>query len=193
VRRGRFTRAVKSLTERGCLTGQSESGITMSEVLSRAERFTSAFRRLAESAEVLKAESNQFSKPIEQINATLRAVGVRLSTWHKVVGGEDDYNNYWTREVGFTSVRGLWGLVIRETTGNHALPDREESDFWPFDEAPPSYRIEALDKLPDLLEELIKNTDKTAKKLKETTVEVREMATALAEAAKEIKQQKGGK
>ena len=48
-----------------------------------------------------------------------------------------------------------------------------------FADAPRAYRIEALDKLPDLLEQLIKNTDKTAKKLQEKTAESKELASAL--------------
>lgn len=164
----------------------------MSEGPSRSERLASAYKRLVASAEVLSTESSEFAKPIERIDAFLSTLNLRLITWQKVVGGEDEYDNYWSRDVGYARVRGEWRLAIRTVRGNHGSDDHDVEQ-WPFTEAPPSYRIEALERLPDLLEELIKNTDKTAKKLKETTVEARELATALTEAAKEVKQQKGRK
>lgn len=86
-------------------------------------------------------------------------------------------------------IGGKWGLAIRAIAGNHNVDD-DSVEQWLFSDAPRSYRIEAIDKIPDLLEELIKNADKTTKKLKETTVEARELAAAVKQATEELKQQK---
>jgi hypothetical protein len=74
----------------------------------------------------------------------------------------NNQGGYWGRDVGYAKI-----------AGNGALR------FALFADAPRAYRIEALDKLPDLLEQLIKNTDKTAKKLQEKTAESKELASAL--------------
>ncbi len=155
----------------------------------RAERLASAYKRLAASAEVLNAASDEFSKPILELETALEKLNVDLITWERVVGGRDDDDNYWGRDVGYTMVDGKWRLVIRAVTGNDRV-DMHDVEQWAFNEAPRSYRIEALDKLPDLLEGLTKNADKTAKKLKETTVEVRDLAVALKQATQEVRQKK---
>jgi len=152
-----------------------------------AARLSSAYKQLAESASALEAESRKFARPIEQINTVLRKLGLNLITWHKVTGGEDDYDNFWSRDVGYTKVNGLWSLAIRAASGNHNRPDDVDSSVWDFTEAPPSYRIEALPFLPGLLEDLTSNTEKTTAKLRQTTNEAQELAAALVEAAAEAK------
>ncbi len=153
---------------------------------SPSERLASAYKRLAASAQTLNAASDEFSKPVAELEAAVQKLNLGLVTWQKVVGGGDEYDNYWRREIGYMRVDGKWGLVIRSVSGNHNH-DEPDIELWSFGDAPRSYRIEAIDKLPDLLEELIKNSEKTAKKLKEKTVEARELATALKQAAEEIK------
>src|SRR5207247_728944 len=119
----------------------------------------------------------------------LQRLNIGLTTWQKVVGGEDDHTNYWSRDVGYAKIGHAWGLAIRTRNGN--LTDEVAYDEeWLFNDAPRSYRIEAMDKLPDLIEELIKVSDKTAKKLKEKSVEARELATALSQAAQELTAQR---
>ncbi len=162
----------------------------MSEGPSTSERLSSAYKRLAASAEVLNAASDEFSKPILELETALQELNVGLATWKKIVGGDDhEYQTYWQRDVGYATVGDKWGLAIRTVEGCEYW-DRDTIKEWLFKDAPRSYRIEAFDKLPDLLEELIKNSDKTAKKLKEKAVEARELAAALKQAADEVKQQK---
>ena len=162
---------------------------SVTENLSLAERLASAYKRLAASSEELNAASDEFTKPIAQLDAALQVLNLGVITWQKVIGGEDDYANHWRREVGYARVGGKWGLAIRAIAGNHNVDD-DSQEQWLFSEAPRSYRIEAIEKIPDLLEELIKNADKTTKKLKETTVEARELAAAVKRATVELQQQK---
>lgn len=162
----------------------------MTEGLSPAARIAATYKVLAESALGLNAASDQLSKPIGEVNRTLQSLNLGLTVWEKIHGDDDDgYGNYWSRDVGYANVRGEWGLAIRTTEGNHGR-DNHESTQWRFDEAPRSFRIDAVDKVPDLLEKLIKASDKTTKKLIEKADEARELATALKEAAAELKQQK---
>jgi len=157
----------------------------------RSERVASALKRLAASAANLTAASDEFSRPIVDLEAALAKLDVGLITWQRIAGGSDDFDNYWNRDVGYMRMEGKWRLVIRAVSGNPHVED-EDVDVWAFNDAPRSYRIEALDKLPDLLEELIKNADKTAKKLKETSAEARELASAAQKAVNEFEQQRKG-
>jgi hypothetical protein len=156
----------------------------------RSERLASAYKRLVASAEVLSSATDEFSKPIAQLDEALRKLDLGLLTWETVASGQDDEYNWWQRDVGYARIDHKWGLAIRKLNGNHGYPDDDRQEQWLYNEAPRSYRIEALDKLPDLLEQLIKNADKTAKKLREKAVEAHDLAAALKSATAEIKQQK---
>jgi hypothetical protein len=157
---------------------------------STSERLASAYKRLAASSEALNAASNQLSKPIAEAEALLQRLNIGLDTWQRVAGHSHDSGHFWSREIGYIKFYdGTWSLAIRATRG-HEAEEEDHTEIWRFNDAPRSYRIEALDKLPDLLEELIKNADKTAKKLLEKTVEANELASALKQAADEIHQQK---
>lgn len=156
----------------------------------RSERLASAFKRLVSTANDYNAASAEFSKPVLQIEESVEPLNLRLTTWKKIVGGADDYGNYWSRDVGYTRVNGRWRIVVRAMSGNYNVEEADEYELWPFDEAPQSYRIEALDKLPDLLEELIKNAEKTAKKLKELTPDAKELAAAVKQATKEVQKER---
>jgi len=162
---------------------------SVTENLSLSDRLAAAYKRLAASSEVLNAASDEFSKPILELDAALQKLNIGLITWQKVAGDEDHNGGYWSRDVGYAKVDGKWGLAIRTVDGHHSWAE-DDIEQWLFHDAPRSYRIEALEKLPDLLEGLIKNSDKTAKKLKEKAVEARELAAALKQAADELKQQK---
>src|SRR5262249_20062354 len=60
-----------------------------------------------------------------------------------------------------------WGLIIEEFTDQQNWPDYVDFETWPFHEAPRELRIIAVDKIPDLLEALVKqSTDITSKLVK---------------------------
>ncbi len=102
-----------------------------------------------------------------------------VSAWVKTHGDENhDSLDYSSRELGYTRVDGKWGLAIRSTAGNHSYPDQDKIEVWAFSDASRLYRLDAVDRIPDLIEELVKRaTDITAK-----TVAKTEMVKLLAEA-----------
>lgn len=162
----------------------------MTEGLSPTERIVASYKLLAASAEVLRAASDEFAKPITDLDGTLQQLNLGLTTWVRIQGCDaDEHDNYWSRDVGYGKVGGKWGLAIRTTSGNHNH-DQGNVEEWLFNDAPRSFRIDAIDKVPDLVEKLIKASDKTARKLKEKAVEARELATALSRAAEELKPQR---
>jgi prefoldin subunit 5 len=161
----------------------------VAEGLSISERLASAYKRLAATSDTLNTASDEFSKPIAEIDFALQKLNIGLVTWQTIHGGGDDGDGYWSRDVGYAKVGGKWGLAIRTVNG-HQSWDVDDIDEWLFHEAPRPYRIEALEKLPDLLEQIIKNADKTTKKLQEMTVEAKELANAVKQAAEEVKKEK---
>ncbi|MGC4084050.1 MAG: hypothetical protein QM736_18560 [Vicinamibacterales bacterium] len=162
----------------------------VAEGVPTAERLASAYKRLAESAERLSAASDSLAKPVRQIEFTLQELNIGLDTWHTMASGSNDDGYYWNREVGYVRLNDGWGLAIRSTTGHETNPDAEDTDRWRFNDAPRYLRVEAIDKLPDLLEGLIVNAEKTAKKLQDKSIEAEEQAAALKAAADEVKRER---
>ena len=58
-------------------------------------------------------------------------------------------------------------------------PDEEIERTWRFDQAPQYLRVKAIDKLPDLIEDLVRTVDKTAERLRKKVGPAEELATAV--------------
>jgi len=160
----------------------------VTEGVSPSARIAASFKALAASSQVLNAASDELTKPIAEINGVLQQLNLGLTVWEKIHGQEDDgRGNYWSRDVGYAQIRRRWGIAIRTVNGSHHHPGEGDTEEWLFDEAPRSYRIDAVDKIPELLDKLIKASEKTARKLQAKAAEARELSTALTNAAVELK------
>ena len=62
------------------------------------------------------------------------------------------------------------------------LPEDATVEEWLFNDAPRALRIEAVEKLPDLFDNLIKEADVAIRKVKAQTLSARQLAAALGEA-----------
>jgi prefoldin subunit 5 len=182
---GRFTKRVL-----GVKPVSTNISVPVPENRPLPDRLAAAYKRLAASAAILNAASDEFTEPIAELDAALAKLNIGLITWEKIIAGEDNGGGFWSREVGYTRVKGTWGLAIRTLAGQYGWEEDASEETWLFRDAPRSYRIEAVEKLPDLLEGLIGNADKTSKKLKEKAVEARALAAALKQATDELKTQK---
>jgi hypothetical protein len=162
--------------------------------VSAAERIAASFKRLAETASVLNKASDEFGKPIAQIEQALCRLNIGVEAWERIRGGTDDSTGeYWRESVGFTKVDGEWCLAINENSGNQHYGDVHYDRTWTFASAPRSLRIAAIDQLPDLVEKLISVADKTAKKMREKSNDAIALAQAVTSAAAEIAPKKGGR
>jgi hypothetical protein len=127
------------------------------------------------------------SKPIAAIDGALKALNLGVSTWLEFAGEVDhDLGRFWERSIGYAKVSGKWGIAIRTVAGDFG--DEPESEYWPFSEAPRAYRLQAVDKVPELLEQLVTAADETANKLKEKIVHTTQIAQAIAQSPAAIKE-----
>lgn len=92
----------------------------MAEGFTTSERLASAYKRLACSSDVLNTASDEFSKPISEIDTALQRLNIGLVTWQAIAGGSDEGDGYWSRDVGYAKVGGKWGLAIRTVSGHHS-------------------------------------------------------------------------
>jgi hypothetical protein len=154
------------------------------------ERVAASYKRLAASAEVLSSKSDTFSQQVAVLDLALQKLNVGVIAWERIRGWEEpDGGSYWGEDVGYAKVGGRWGIAIRERSG-HNNADVHDCEEWLFADAPRELRISAIDKIPDLLDKLVKYADKTARKIDEKTAQTKELAAALTKAAAEVEQQK---
>lgn len=145
------------------------------------ERVSAAFGKLVASAAELNAVSDELGKPISAIETALQKLNLGVSAWAEVDGHVDgNTGRFWDRSIGYAKVSGRWGIAIRTRTGD--FEDVYE-EAWRFSDAPRSYRLEALEELPALLEQLVKVTGKTASALKGKVAATKEVATVVGQLA----------
>lgn len=93
---------------------------------------------------------------------------------------DPQYDRFWDRSIGYARVSGTWGIAIRSRNG---FFDDFETEEWRFNDAPRSYRLEALDKLPELLEQLARVANDTANELKRKLASTKQVAATISRTA----------
>lgn len=141
------------------------------------------FKQLTESAARLNAASDEFSRIVAPIDAALKKLNLGVVAWHRYMGGSPDQNgDYWAREIGYARVQGKWGLALRTVDGN-ANDFDDDTQEWPFNDAPRLMRVEAIDHIPALLEKLVKQSEKVAAELQKKASRARELAATISDLA----------
>ena len=144
------------------------------------ERVSADFKKLKASAAALNEVSDEIAEPVSAIDAALRRLNLGISAWVQFAGNDDPTTgDYWYRSVGYDKVSSrAWGIAIC-----YRIVDADQvvrhDDEWLFNEAPRAYRLEALDKLPQLVEKLTTVADKTTGALRKKVAVTKQVATAI--------------
>ncbi|MEQ1910727.1 MAG: hypothetical protein ABMA15_18045 [Vicinamibacterales bacterium] len=144
-----------------------------------SERVSSSYRQLSLAASHLNLVSDELGKSISVLDAALKKLNLGISTWSRLDRWEDAFGNYSTRYLGYAKVNNRWGIALRTVAGNNTQPEEATVEEWLFNEAPRSLRIEAVEKLPDLFDNLIKEADLAIRKVKAQSSSARQLASAL--------------
>ena len=148
------------------------------------ERIQTSYKQLSLAANNLNAASDELGKAISLLDAALKKLNLGISAWVQLSGNENgDY--WWSRDLGYTKIGDKWGVALRKAKGNYQDPDNDSDELWLFNEAPRWMRTEAVGKIPDLLEALLKVAENTTKKIREKTAQAYELAVAMSKVAEE--------
>ncbi len=147
-----------------------------------SERVSSSYRQLSLAASHLNLVSDELGKSIVVLDAALKKLNLGISTWSRLDRWEDAFGNYSSRYLGYAKVNNRWGIALRTVAGNNNQPEEATVEEWLFNEAPRALRIEAVEKLPDLFENLIKEADVAIRKVKAQTLNARHLSAALGDA-----------
>lgn len=123
---------------------------------------------LTSTARTLNELSDQLTKEVEIVESALNrlGLGVRASVKVEILDrSRDGSSERWT-QLSYGKSKNGWGFLIEEIQENINYPEADRWETWPFKEAPREYRIKAVNRIPDLLEELAKRANETAATIK---------------------------
>jgi hypothetical protein len=147
-----------------------------------AERIQTTFKQLSHAAVDLNTASDELSKPIYVCEAALKKLNLGIPAWVEL-SGADAGGYWWDRGLGYTQLKDRWGIALRTRQGHHADDEGDTEEFWSFNDAPRWMRIEAVAKLPDLLEALLKQAQDTTQKIRKRIAQANELVEAISKVA----------
>jgi hypothetical protein len=151
------------------------------------QRVATAFERLSSSASSLNAVSDELTKLVAIVDDRLKALNLGITAWVTVTnGGSADGHYEWNRSLGYAKVSGKWGIAIG-SWGGYVYDEDKSEELWLFGDAPRSYRLEAVDKLPELIEKLVGTADETTEKLKQKIDTANQIAATIARSPAALK------
>jgi hypothetical protein len=144
------------------------------------DRISASFKELADSAVRLNSVSDELGNAIRPIDAALKKLNLGVAAWYSYVDSADPGGDFWRRRIGYARVGPKWGLALSTVAGNDHSGEDTYVEEWLFNDAPRWMRVEAVDHIPDLLEILVKNANKTAEDIQKKAEHTRELASSIA-------------
>lgn len=131
----------------------------------------------------MNSVSDELAIPIRTIDAALQKLNLGVSVWVPFdTRRDDEYEYLWERTLGYSKISRDWGLAIRTYAG-HYDDDNPSIEEWQFNDAPRSYRLQAVAKIPDLLDKLSDVASKTTGDLKAKVALTQQVAMTIGQVA----------
>jgi hypothetical protein len=142
-----------------------------------------SFLKLPAVAASLSNVSDSLNNSAKRIENVLKKHNLGIASWVKFTDRQwPESMSYYTEQVGFAKVSGKWCLAIKTVDGDYHHDD--DVQVWSFNEAPRGLRVKAVEKLPELLDQLVKDGNEMIQEVA-TQVEAVDFLAAALEAALE--------
>ncbi len=131
-----------------------------------ASEIQTNLKQLATSAHALNKLSDQLTKEVAEIEDTINRLNlgvtanVRFEHW-----SNEEHTSYSSWRLAYGKEGGKWGFVIEYVSEDLEDPFAGSHDTWPFKDSPRDKRIRAVEKIPDLLEALVKQSNELAEEI----------------------------
>jgi hypothetical protein len=148
---------------------------------SKVSKIQTNFQALSSIAGSLNAASDELTRTVGILDESLKRLNIGLSVWVQFssVSFEDEPEQYDEGQIGYCKVKGTWGIALRRIWGHQAFDRYNEDGPWLFNDAPRAMRLQSVDKIPRIIEELAKEAVDTTKRIEAKTKEVRDLAEAV--------------
>lgn len=127
------------------------------------DRLQNSLQELTSSADKLNSLSDELNKQVSDVESAVNKIGIGLTanvnteTWSDERGEEYDI---W--RICYEKHAGKWGFTIEHLWGHEGFEDSAELETWAFKDAPREHRLRAVEKIPDLIDALIKKSKEFA-------------------------------
>jgi hypothetical protein len=152
-----------------------------SQIISLSERIArvqNSVQQLSSTSASLNSATDQLGKSVGELDAVLKKFSLGVPTW---VHFRSEYNEdyYYHEDIGYAKIGGKWGVAIRTIEGT-CDPDRNDDvEEWLFNDAPRLLRVQAVDRIPELLEALIENAAEMTQTITEKAKDVDALAAGI--------------
>ena len=147
-----------------------------------SQRVQQSFLRLSSTAVNLNSVSDKLNTSVANLENGLKKLGLGITSWVSFAESHSPDGSYWYEMVGYAKVNGKWGLAIKTGSG-HQAADEDHVELWPFNESPRHLRVDAIKKIPDLIDRLDKDAAAIASEIVKQTEQVELLASAIGEVA----------
>jgi len=143
----------------------------------------SDLKALADAAKNLNSFSDQLTQQVEQIESVINALNLGLRATVVVeADGDGDLAGLWTHytRLLYDKVDGRWGLAIDEY--DEDVRDEETKHnykIWAFCDSPRGSRLKVVDKIPELIKVLLKESQAMTLRVGQKLEEVNSIASNL--------------
>jgi hypothetical protein len=141
--------------------------------------FNEIFNRLSDCAKVLNEASDGLGATVRTVDQALARLNLGIESWVRAGGWEDAQGPFELRYLGYARVQRQWGVAVSSRRGHEEFPERGTEETWLFNDAPRAYRIEAIEKLPQLLHKLAEDAVAATDDIVRKNDVARELVTAL--------------
>jgi hypothetical protein len=144
----------------------------------RSAKLKTSFQKLTAASTKLNLVSGAFGEAVRALDDALSKLNPGIEAWVTTARLSED-DTPWEADIhqlGFTRLRLGWGLAISRYHYDENLEERTNYQSWDFNDAPRELRIEAINHIPLLVDELAKEAEKAANRVAEGATLAQELA-----------------
>ena len=123
------------------------------------EKLQNSLQELASSADTLNSLSDQLNKQILDVESAVNKMGIGLTAYMNTESWSDERGErYDIWRICYEKHSSKWGFTIQHLWGLESYDDSQDSETWAFKDAPREHRLKAIEKIPDLIDALVKKS-----------------------------------
>lgn len=143
------------------------------------ERVAGIYVELAATAKEVNEASDELRKVVDVLETALERLNLGVETWVQVSVAEFPDSTFEQHLLGYVKLGKQWKLALKASEGPLGDENYITSTTSAFNDAPRFDRVRAVEKFPDLFEQLVKQGRETAAKIKHSTTLARDFADAI--------------
>jgi len=131
-----------------------------------ASEIQANLKQLETSAHALNKLSDDLTKKVAEIEDTINGLNLGVTANVQIESWSDEEGTSSSRwRLAYGKQSGKWGFVIEYLFEDHLSYANDEYSSWPFKDSPREQRIKAVEKIPQLLEALVKTSSEVAEQI----------------------------